>query len=194
MHNGFILASTSTYRKALLEKLKLSFKSVAPNVDETALAGESATALVKRLAKLKATDVADDFPDQWVIGSDQVASLNQHILTKPLTFENAVAQLSLCSGNTVTFWTGLALVNRNRQTESVVVESFDVHFRKLSHHQIERYVELEQPLDCAGSFKSEGLGICLFERFSGRDPNCLIGLPLMLLCDLLAAEGIQLPL
>lgn len=193
MQASFILASTSPYRKALLEKLHISFSCAAPQVDETALAGEDAEQLVQRLARLKAENVAARHPGQWVIGSDQVATLDSEILTKPLTVANAVQQLTLCSGRTVTFWTGLALVNLALNKQIVTLEPFQVQFRQLKRTQIERYIELEQPLDCAGSFKSEGLGICLFERFNGRDPNCLIGLPLMLLCDLLTTEGLPIP-
>ncbi|HET8704701.1 MAG TPA: Maf family protein, partial [Pseudomonadales bacterium] len=116
------------------------------------------------------------------------------ILTKPGNRENAEQQLARCSGQTVTFWTGLALINRSRNRRYVAAEPFSVRFRQLTTRQIERYIELDNPLDCAGSFKSEGLGICLFDRFEGRDPNTLVGLPLMMLCDFLAAEGIQLPL
>lgn len=194
MSHRFILASTSPYRKTLLEKLRLPFESAAPNVDETALPDETAEALVQRLARMKAENVAQHYSGCWVIGSDQVATLDNQILTKPGTAAGAQHQLSMCSGRRVSFWTGLALIHPHTGTIQVAAEVFHVHFRQLSAAQINRYIALEQPLDCAGSFKSEGLGICLFERFDGRDPNTLIGLPLMLLCDLLSAQQIHLPL
>ncbi|QSX38699.1 Maf family protein [Shewanella sedimentimangrovi] len=187
-----ILASTSPFRQQLLNKLALDFDTMDPGVDESPQEGEAPLALVERLAREKALAVAKrcDVP-ALIIGSDQLAVCDDHILGKPLTAENAIAQLKQQRGKTVTFYTGLALVdNRNMSCQSVV-EPFEVRFRQLSDEQIERYVELEQPLWCAGSFKSEGLGICLFESLSGRDPNTLVGLPLISLCELLMNAGMD---
>lgn len=186
-----ILASTSTYRQSLLAKLGLSFTCCAPNVDEQAHQGEAASDLVLRLAKEKALSVAKQYPDALVVGSDQVACLDGQILGKPGTIQNARQQLSLCSGRTVRFYTGLAVVNLADQQNVNIVETFDVVFRKLSGSQIQHYIEKEQPLDCAGSFKSEGLGICLFEALHGRDPNTLVGLPLIALNQILCELGLD---
>lgn len=186
-----LLASTSTYRKMLLEKLHLSFVCAAPQVDETPLAGESAEALVLRLATAKAQALAAAYPDHLIIGSDQVCVIEGKITGKPHTEENACAQLRQASGQRVTFYTGLALYNSRNQHLQVLCEPFQVHFRALSEAEIRAYVRLEQPLNCAGSFKSEGLGIALFEKLEGRDPNALIGLPLIALLEMLRAEGIN---
>ncbi|GKX58171.1 Maf family protein [Leminorella grimontii] len=188
---SLILASTSPYRQSLLSKLALPFTALAPDVDETPLPGESADELVVRLSKLKAQAVALKHPQSLVIGSDQVCVLNGQIAGKPLTRENAVAQLTLASGNAVTFYTGLCLYIPQTKTYRTVCEPFIVHFRTLSKDEIEAYVDKEQPLYCAGSFKSEGLGITLFERLEGRDPNTLVGLPLIALNRLLLEAGVN---
>lgn len=186
-----VLASTSPFRKNILEKLNLPFLCAKPNVDETALANESPIALVERLAVEKAKAVKLEHPNALVIGSDQVALCNNEILGKPHTFENAVKQLTLFSGKTVTFYTGLAVYDTHNDKYLSLVEPFHVHFKTLSLNDIENYIHAEQPLSCAGSFKSEGLGICLFERLEGDDPNTLIGLPLIKLVATLKTLGLD---
>ena len=186
------LASTSVYRKALLEKLTPNFSTAKPEVDETALPGETPEQLVSRLAVLKAQAVANTLTEGLVIGSDQVAVFNGQILGKPHTAENAYKQLKSFSGHTVTFLTGLALVNTQTKQHQLCVEPFKVHFRQLTDADILAYIEREQPLNCAGSFKSEGLGISLFEKLEGDDPNSLIGLPLIRLLEMLRNEGLDL--
>ncbi len=186
-----LLASTSPYRKMLLEKLQLPFDCAAPQVDETPLPGESAEALVLRLATAKAQALALAYPEHLIIGSDQVCVIDGSITGKPHTEGNARAQLRQASGQAVTFYTGLALYNGRSKQLQALCEPFHVHFRALSEAEIAAYVRLEQPLNCAGSFKSEGLGIALFDRLEGRDPNTLIGLPLIALLEMLRAEGIN---
>lgn len=186
-----ILGSSSPYRSELLAKLKLPFTTASPNIDESPLVGESPAQLVLRLAENKARKVAESNLSALVIGSDQVAVLDDEILGKPGSSDNAVAQLQAASGKTVVFLTGLALYNAANQQMQSLVEPFEVQFRTLSEQQIRRYVDLEQPLDCAGSFKSEGLGISLFSELRGSDPNSLIGLPLIRLTDMLAAQGVE---
>ncbi|AGB78617.1 MAF protein [Enterobacteriaceae bacterium strain FGI 57] len=184
-----ILASTSPYRRLLLEKLGIPFTCASPEVDELPLPAETPRHLVLRLAQAKAQALAERFPHHLIIGSDQVCVLDGEITGKPHTEENARKQLKKASGNIVTFYTGLALynsVNGQLQTEC---EPFDVHFRHLTEQEINHYVQRESPLNCAGSFKSEGLGIALFERLEGRDPNTLVGLPLIALCQMLRREG-----
>ncbi|MAD76118.1 MAG: septum formation inhibitor Maf [Rheinheimera sp.] len=186
------LASTSVYRRQLLTKLTPHFTAVKPQTDETPLPDEDATALVRRLARAKAQAVAATLSEGLVIGSDQVAVFNGQIIGKPHTVDNAIAQLSQFSGHSVTFLTGLALLNAATGKCQLVVEPFAVCFRTLSQQEIVSYVEREQPLDCAGSFKSEGLGISLFSALRGEDPNSLIGLPLIKLLQLLRNEGVNL--
>jgi septum formation protein len=185
-----ILASTSRYRRALLERLGLPFECVAPNVDEQRLPNEPAMTYVSRLAEAKARAVGNTHAG-IIIGSDQAAVLDHQILGKPGNFDNALHQLRVTSGRTVRFLTGLCVLNTQENRHTTVVVPYDVVFRPLSDAQITRYLQQEQPYDCAGSFKSEGLGIALFERMQGDDPNALIGLPLIALCTLLAREGIQ---
>jgi MAF protein len=186
-----ILGSTSPYRKTLLQRLGLEFDTAAPDVDETPLPSEPPEQLVRRLAEAKARAVAASAPPALVIGSDQVACAGKRILGKPGTRKRAVEQLRALSGRRVTFYTGLCLYNAASDRSQVVCEPYHVRFRALSPAQIERYVERERPLNCAGSFKSEGLGIALFERLEGDDPNALIGLPLIRLIDMLAREGVE---
>ncbi|MGK0500866.1 MAG: MAF protein [Oceanicoccus sp.] len=188
-----ILASSSIYRQQLLARLGLTFQSHSPDIDETPIAGETAAQLVLRLAQQKAQTLTGQYEDALIIGSDQVASLGQQILSKPGNHSNALKQLAACSGKTVTFYTGLALLNSTNQQLQSCVEPFSVQFRTLSTQAIERYLQHEQPYDCAGSFKMEGLGISLFERLSGDDPNSLVGLPLIQLVTMLANEGIDVP-
>ncbi|PYG51436.1 MAF protein [Pantoea sp. AG1095] len=191
MTTPLVLASTSPFRQALLSKLGLPFITAAPDCDESPLPHESASELVQRLALAKAQALAARYQDRWIIGSDQVCVLNGEITGKPHTVEKACQQLAAASGNAITFYTGLALLQPQSDTQSVICEPFTVHFRELSAEEIRGYVEKEQPLQCAGSFKSEGLGICLFDRLEGRDPNTLIGLPLIALNEMLRAVGIN---
>lgn len=183
------LASTSVYRKALLEKLTPNFQTAKPEVDETPFAGESAVQLVERLAISKAQAVAAHLSEGLVIGSDQVAMFEGDILGKPHTADNAFAQLKRFSGHKVTFLTGLAVANAKTGLVVHCVDTFHVHFRQLTDLDIDTYIRREQPLNCAGSFKSEGLGITLFEKLEGDDPNSLIGLPLIKLHQLLKQQG-----
>lgn len=185
---NLILASTSPYRRMLLEKLGVPFECAAPDVDESPQPGESPRHLVVRLAQEKAKSLAARFPDHLIIGSDQVCVLDGIITGKPHTEENARQQLLKARGTIVTFYTGLALYNSATGHLQTECEPFDVHFRQLSEQEIEDYVRKERPLNCAGSFKSEGLGIALFDRLDGRDPNTLVGLPLIALCQMLRRE------
>lgn len=186
-----ILASTSRYRRSLLERLQLGFRCIPPEVDEQRNPNEAPGNLAKRLALKKAQAVASLYPDALVIGSDQVASIDGSIIGKPGNFENATAQLQRSAGREVTFYTGIALVSRARGFERLHVEPFSVLFRVLTDTQIANYLHREQPYDCAGSFKAEGLGIALFEKLSGNDPTSLEGLPLIKLSELLASAGVD---
>lgn len=189
---NLILASTSVYRKELLSRLLLPFETDAPDVDETPRAGEPPEQLVQRLAEAKARAVAPRHGDALVIGSDQVASINGEILNKPITHENAAAQLRKASGNRLLFLTGLCLLNSRSGRAQIEVVPFGVVFRSLTDAQIENYLRREQPYHCAGSFKSEALGIALCERFEGDDPTALIGLPLIRLTRMLEQEGVAI--
>ncbi len=180
-----VLGSTSPFRKSILEKLNLTFECAKPNIDETALADETPQALVERLAVEKAKAVADEFPNALIIGSDQVAVCEGEILGKPHNFENGVIQLTKFSNKAITFYTGLCVLDSANNTVKSLVEPFTVHFNELSQTEIKNYLHAEQPYNCAGSFKSEGLGICLFKKLEGDDPNTLIGLPLIKLVALL---------
>ena len=189
MHTTLVLASTSPFRKALLEKLHIPFETAAPDVDEGIRPGESPEQLVARLSEAKARAVATNYRDALIIGSDQVAVVDGQILSKPGNHEKAVAQLKRASGKRVSFLTGLCLLNTRSNRTQVDVVPFNVIFRQLSEAQIESYLHKEQPYNCAGSFKSEGLGIALFDRLEGSDPNTLIGLPLIRLIKMLESEG-----
>ncbi|MEW6764775.1 MAG: Maf family protein [Pseudomonadota bacterium] len=186
-----ILASTSRYRRALLERLGLPFETIKPGVDETRFPDEPPQAMVCRLAREKAQAVARERPDAWVIGSDQCAVLGKAVLGKPGTHERAVEQLSAASDQSVVFHTGLCLINLSKDFEQCVEVPFTVHFRALTPREIQHYLEREQPYDCAGSFKSEGLGVTLFSAMEGGDPSALIGLPLIALCGMLRDAGID---
>lgn len=188
-----ILGSGSKYRREILDKLHLKYDVVKPDIDETAIISESPQQLVGRLAEAKAGAVEKrmTYNNAVIIGSDQVAVCDGQILGKPGNHENAIRQLSGFVGKTVTFYTGLAVLNTEAQQCEVRVEPFDVEFRQLTVDEIECYVELEKPFDCAGSFKSEGLGISLFSRLKGNDPNTLIGLPAIALLDMLRTHGIN---
>jgi septum formation protein len=191
MTQPLVLASTSPYRSALLGRLGLPFATAAPQVDETSRPGESPQVLVLRLAEAKARAVARDFPDALIIGSDQVACIDDQILGKPGGRQRAIAQLEQASGRCVVFQTGLCLLNAVTGRAQTLVEPFRVHFRPLNRARIEAYLDREEPYNCAGSFKSEGLGIALFDRLDGDDPSALIGLPLIRLVPLLASEGMD---
>lgn len=186
-----VLGSTSVFRKSILEKLNLPFECAKPNIDETALVNETPQALVERLAIEKAKAVAHHFTNALIIGSDQVAVCDGEILGKPHNFDNGVQQLTKFSNKAVTFYTGLCVFDSASNTVSSLVEPFVVHFNDLSPSDIENYLKAEQPYNCAGSFKSEGLGICLFKKLEGEDPNTLIGLPLIKLVALLKAHGLN---
>jgi len=188
-----LLASSSVYRRELLTRLQLPFTCSSPDIDESHRAGESAIALVKRLATEKARALAQSHPAHLIIGSDQVAVLGKHIIGKPHTFEKAREQLLASSGESVTFLTGVALLNSQTGICQVDCVPFTVHMRTLDSERVERYLRAEQPYDCAGSFKAEGLGVSLFRSTEGPDATSLIGLPLIRLIDMLLAEGIQIP-
>ena len=166
---------------------------MSPDIDETALPFETAPDLVQRLAEQKARAVATHYPQGLIIGSDQVCVNQGAILGKPGSLANARNQLLAASGQRLTFYTGLAVYDAANNEMHSLVEPFSVVFRTLSEAQIERYLELEPALDCAGAFKCEGLGISLFERMDGRDPNSLVGLPLIALVELLSQFGIRVP-
>ena len=188
---SLILGSTSRYRHDLLSRLRLPFQAVAPDVDETPRAGENPADLALRLALAKARDVARRHPQAVVIGSDQVADLHGDPLGKPGTHERAVAQLTRMSGKTVIFQTALAVVCIDTGFEQCDIAPVRVVFRALGPAEIEQYLRAEQPYDCAGSAKSEGLGIALLERIDNDDPTALVGLPLIRTCHLLRAAGVN---
>jgi len=185
-----ILASSSLYRRELLSRLMIPFEVKIPDVDETPRPGETPEQLVERLAIAKAQAIVAHEPDALIIGSDQVAVHDRQIVGKPLTHERAVEQLKTASGKAVSLYTGLALVNSASGRVQSEVVPFRVVFRPLSESQIENYLRKEQPYHCAGSVKSEGLGVALLERFEGDDPATLIGLPLIRLVRMLENEGV----
>lgn len=188
-----ILASTSKYRSELLNKLKIPFETANPGIDETPFPGESPTALASRLALAKSRAIHPTLPHSLVIGSDQVASIDHQLLGKPGSMDQAIDQLTLSSGRCVEFHTALTVTQHDTGESRSRLETTRVHFRALSRSQIVRYLEAEQPFDCAGSFKSEGLGIALFRQIDGRDPNALIGLPLIALVEILSEWGLVIP-
>ena len=194
---SLILASTSIYRRELLARLRLPFSCSAPGVGESRRSGEQALALVVRLARAKASAVALQHPDAWVIGSDQVAArvepLGEVILGKPATEASCIEQLRGCSGHTLSFMTAVAVVQHHGHSAYEFVDTTRVTFRTLDDAAIARYVALEAPLDCAGGFKSEGLGITLCESIDSSDPSALIGLPLIRLSAVLRGVGFELP-
>ena len=187
-----ILASTSPFRKAILDKLGIDFDTISPKTDETALENETPQELVERLSIAKAKAVADTVNDSLVIGSDQVSVINNEIIGKPHNHENAIKQLQNASGKTVTFYTGVCLYNSNTKKYQSEVVLFNVVFRDLSEQQIDSYLKKEEPYNCAGSFKSEALGIVLFEKLEGEDPNTLMGLPLIRLVKMLEQENFSI--
>ncbi|GGE59505.1 Maf-like protein [Streptosporangium jomthongense] len=185
-----LLASSSPYRKELLARLGLPFSCASPDIDESPLPGEAPHTLAMRLAQSKTKALAASHPNHWIIGSDQVAALpDGTFLSKPGSFATACRQLQQSSGQSVIFHTGLALLDSNSGNLQACCEVFTVHFRNLSRKEIEAYLHKEQPYDCAGSFKMEGLGITLFRELQGRDPNSLIGLPLIALNSMLTNWG-----
>lgn len=188
-----LLASSSVYRRELLARLQLPFTCSSPDIDESPLAGEPAIELVRRLAQAKAQALAASHPGHLIIGSDQVAVLDGKIIGKPHTFDKAREQLLAASGASVTFLTGLALLNSQSGHCQLDCIPFTVHMRTLDPARVEHYLRAEQPYDCAGSFKAEGLGVSLFQRTEGPDATSLVGLPLIRLVDMLLAEGIQIP-
>ena len=191
MSQPLVLASTSPFRRALLERLGLPFTTAAPEVDETRRPEEPPQVLVLRLAESKARAVAPVHPGALIIGSDQVACIDGQVIGKPGGRDAAIAQLQRASGKTLMFHTGLCLLNSATGRAQTLVEPFQVHFRPLTLERINGYLDREQPYNCAGSFKSEGLGIALFERLEGEDPSALIGLPLIRLVTLLESEGLD---
>lgn len=192
MHSTrLILASTSRYRRELLQRLRIPFECVAPGVDETPLSGETPAALSQRLALAKAMAVAQQHPEAWVIGSDQVADLQGAAIGKPGDHARAVEQLQAMSGRTVVFQTSVALACAARSHAAVVLNPVRVQFRSLSLEEIETYLQLDTPYDCAGSAKSESLGITLLESVESSDPTSLIGLPLSTVCSLLRSAGLN---
>lgn len=187
-----ILASSSSSRKHLLERLQLPFEIFAPHIDETPLPNESPIKLVKRLAIAKAKVHADKFADALIIGCDQVAVLDNDIVSKPETHENAVTQLKKSSGKKINFFTGICLLNSETNHMQVAIEKFTVKYRALTDEMIETYLQKEKPYHCAGSIKVEGLGIALLESVSGKDPTALPGLPLIVLIKMLENEGVKI--
>ncbi len=188
-----VLASSSIYRRQLLERLQLPFTCASPNIDERPLADETPQMLVQRLALAKARALSNQFLQHLIIGSDQVAVLDGKIIGKPNSEAKAIAQLQAASGRSLVFYTGLCLLDSASGNYQLDAISFTVNFRKLSDEQIKRYIAQEMPLDCAGSFKAEGLGISLFRSTDGEDATSLIGLPLIRLCDMLNQAGVQVP-
>jgi septum formation protein len=188
-----ILASTSQFRRELLARLQIPFTAEAPAADETPIPGESPVQTAERLAELKARAVADQHPNSLIIGSDQVAYLGDQRFGKPGRRENATKQLRAMRGNTVIFHTGLCLLNTQTGRCQLTGIPTEVRFRQLTDLEIENYLDREDALNCAGSAKSEGLGISLLEYMRGDDPNALVGLPLIALSKMLRAEGINLP-
>lgn len=190
-HLPLILGSTSPFRKDILKKLVIPFETAAPDIDESARDNETPQELALRLAEEKAKAVAKNYSGHLIIGSDQLAVANGKILGKPGTHENAVKQLTEISGQTVNFYTGLCLLNSQTGNLQSEVVPYDVVFRELTPEEIENYLLMEKPYNCAGSFKSEGLGIILFEKLIGDDPNTLTGLPLIQLVKMLKNEGVS---
>lgn len=187
-----VLASTSIYRSELLARLNIPFQTAAPEVDETPLAGESAKQTSWRLSREKAQAVASQYPEALIIGSDQVALLKDQQLGKPLSHDNAVRQLRSMRGQTVTFYTALTLFNARTGNMQTDVAINSVTYRELTDAQIENYLHKEKPYHCAGSAKSEGLGIALISRMEGDDPNALVGLPLILLVNMLLKQDVSI--
>lgn len=191
MQDKIILASSSPYRKRLLDRLHLNYECRTPDIDESILPGEAATDYVCRLAQAKAQTIARQAPDATVIGSDQCALLEDRILGKPGSQAKALRQLRDAQGKTVVFHTAVCVLNLGREFRMVEEVLFEVQFRNLNDRQLQHYLRVEQPYDCAGSFKAEGYGACLFSALRGEDPSALIGLPLLKLTPMLESAGIE---
>ncbi|WP_029407245.1 nucleoside triphosphate pyrophosphatase [Thiomicrorhabdus sp. Milos-T2] len=191
---SIVLGSTSPFRKLLLDKLHLPFIQDAPNIDETPLKNELPQQMVLRLAQGKADVFSEKYPNHIIITSDQCAVFNNKPIGKPHTFENAVNQLKQFSNNAIIFYTGLVVLNTASNERFEYLDTTKVVFRELSDDVIQNYLRIEEPLNCAGSFKSEGLGVTLFNKIESRDPNALIGLPLMALTDIFYEMGYPLPI
>ncbi len=192
MTRKLILGSTSPYRRELMQRLHTPFETAAPDIDETRLEGESARQMVLRLSLEKAQAVAALYPDALIIGSDQCAVLHDQVIGKPGNHENAVKQLQNSSGQMVSFLTGLCLYDSRDGSYQLDVVPFAVHFRELSDAEIDCYLRKDQPYNCAGSFRSESLGITLFKQMRGTDPTALMGLPLIRLSEMLKQAGVDL--
>ncbi len=186
-----VLASSSPFRKELLEKIYATFDTASPDIDESSKPNETPLTLSKRLATEKASALAINFPDHLIIGSDQVAMLGDRQLTKPGSFEKSIQQLTLSSGNTITFYTSLCVLNSKTNETIIDTDICRVHMKNLSLEEITNYVKRDKPYGCAAAFKSEGLGIALFEKIEGDDPNALVGLPLIKLANILNTMGIK---
>ncbi|MGE4502397.1 MAG: nucleoside triphosphate pyrophosphatase [Thiomicrospira sp.] len=188
-----LLASSSIYRQQLLQKLGIQFECAAPDIDESPLEGETVSDMVMRLSLQKALALRNAYPQHYIIASDQSACLDGFALGKPGNHDAALAQLRAQQGKTLTFFTGLIVLAPNQTNPLSALDTTEVHFRQLSDEQIEAYLQQEKPYQCVGSFKSEGLGIVLFESIKTQDPNALIGLPLIQLVSLLSKAGLTLP-
>lgn len=192
MSRQLILGSTSPYRRELLERLQIPFATASPAIDETRFDDESAHAMVKRLSLAKAKAVAGQHPDALIIGSDQCSVLHEQVIGKPHTHANAIRQLQNASGETVSFLTGLCLYDSRDGSYQLDVIPFQVDFRELTDAEIDSYLRKDEPYNCAGSFRSESLGITLFKRMHGDDPTALMGLPLIRLSEMLRQAGVEL--
>lgn len=193
MSQPLILGSSSTYRAQLLQRLGLKFSSIAADIDESRHPEEAPIDLAQRLAREKAHKVSQEHPKAVVIGSDQVAVNGPMLLGKPGSVEAAAQQLIQASGRAVTFYTAVSVVNRATGSETDFMDTTTVHFRKLSNTEIQNYIAADNPLDCAGSFKAEGLGISLFEKIDSTDPTGIVGLPLIRLASVLREQGFEIP-
>lgn len=185
-----VLASSSPYRQQILSTANIPFIAKSPNIDETPLRDENASELVMRLALSKAKALAEDFPEAYIIGSDQVLALHNEILGKPMNHENALTQLMKCSGKVATLHTGIAVFHAKSGQQYCDIDYYRVHYRHFSRSQAQNYLHQEQPYDCCGSLKAEGAGIVLLKKLSGNDPNTLLGLPLLKLIDYFEAKNI----
>lgn len=192
VHKKLILASSSPARQMLLSRLRIPFTTLSPDIDESQLPDENVNDMLIRLAIAKAKACADSHPDSLIIGSDTIGTLDNSILCKPLTFENAVTQLKQVSGKKVRFMTSLCLLDTATNQHQTSIDTYDVYFRELSDETIHHYIRTESPLQCAGCFQAEGLGIALIERFDGNDYTALIGLPLIQLVTMLNTAGMPI--
>ena len=188
-----ILASSSIYRKSMLERLNLGFEIAIPNIDETAKEDELPSQLVMRLSCQKAKKIGESHSNALIIGSDQIACLDRQVLGKPGSRENAIRQLQCMSGQTIIFFTGLCLFNSESKESQSAIIPYEVCFRAINNDEIKRYLDMDSPYDCAGSFKSEKSGITLIKKMRGDDPTALMGLPLISLTEMLRNEGVIIP-